>query len=375
MKVNFYKHSLQEEDVQNVVKILGSDFLTTGPVTAEFENIFSRYTGLKYAIALSSCTAALHLALLALKIGPGDEVITTQMTFIATATAILHTGAKPVFIDIEPDTGLIDPSLVESAVTSRTKAIVPVHLYGKMTDMRALRQIADRYDLFIVEDSSHCIEGEREGVRPGDLSDAACYSFYATKNLTCGEGGALATNNKDLARKVRLMRQHGMSKEAADRHHGIYQHWDMIELGWKYNLDDIRAALLIHQIDRLPFMWEKRKSLYEYYIKYLKNITGLHIPSVIGRSAYHLFTILVPPKRRDMILSALGQHGIGVAVNYRSIHTLSYFRKTFNFKPEDFPIANRIGNSTISLPFYPKLEESEIDYIVGTIRNLMINRF
>ena len=371
MKVEFYKHSLQDRDIQNVVDVLHSIFLTTGPVASDFEDKFSKLTGLRHTVALNSCTAALHLALLALGIGPGDEVITTPMTFIATATAIIHTGAKAVFVDVDPDTGLIDPNLVESAITSETKAVMPVHLYGTMADMKALRDIANQHGLFIIEDSAHCIEGERDGVRPGYFSDAACYSFYATKNLTCGEGGALATNNEELAKKVRLLRQHGMSKEAADRYHGMYRHWDMVELGWKYNLDDIHAALLINQIDRLGSCHEERMAIFKHYDESFRSVPGIEIPRRPGRSAVHLYSIWVDPKRRDEYLLSIQKRGVGVAVNYRAIHTLYYFREVWGLDPDNYPVARRIGDRTISLPLYPRLTESELKYVVETVREVV----
>lgn len=367
MKVEFYKHSLIDEDIQNTVKALRSLFLTTGPVCAEFENRFSSFTGVEHTVALSSCTAAIQLTLEALGVGPGNEVITTPMTFIATATAIIHTGAKPVLVDIEPETGLIDPDLVESAITPKTKAIVPVHLYGTMADMKAFRSIADRHGLFLVEDAAHCIEGERDGIRPGQISDAACYSFYATKNLTCGEGGALATNNRTLAEKVRTLRQHGMSNEASDRYHGLYQHWDMVDLGWKYNFNDILAALLITQMARLRFYWEKRQRLYSKYCELFEGIDILTIPELRGKSAHHLFTIHVPSRLRDFLVRYLGEERIGVAVNYRAIHTLTWFKKTFGFQANDFPKAKAFGDRTISLPFYPNLQGEELNAVVAAV--------
>jgi dTDP-4-amino-4,6-dideoxygalactose transaminase len=369
MKVEFYKHSLTEEDISNVSKVLHSVFLTTGPVCAEFEKKFLDFTGLQHVVALSSCTAAIQLALQGLGVGSGSEVITTPMTFIATATAILHAGATPVFADITPETGLIDPDQVESAITPRTRAILPVHLYGTMADMRALRSIADRHNLFLIEDAAHCIEGERDGIRPGQLSDAACYSFYATKNLTCGEGGALATRNKELAQKVLQLRLHGMSKEAADRYHGLYKHWDMVELGWKYNLDDIHAALLTSQLDRLPSYWEKRHNLYNRYCELLKDVDFLSIPEIRGKSAHHLFTVQVPSRLRDKLLQHLGEQGIGVAVNYRAIHTLTWFRENFGFQPSDFPKARAFGDRTISLPLYPGLGDEAMRRVVAVVGN------
>lgn len=364
MKIEFYRHNLEQVDIDNVCRVLRSVFLTTGPVTAEFERGFSEYTGLKHTVALNSCTAALHLALLALDVGPGDEVITTPMTFIATATAIMHTGAIPVFVDVERDTGLLDVSRVEQAITPRTKAVMPVHLYGTMVDMRALRDVADRHGLKIVEDCAHCIEGERDGVRPGQLSDAACYSFYATKNLTCGEGGALATNDAELAKKINILKLHGMSKDAASRYSGKYKHWDMVLEGWKYNMSDIMAALLVSQVTRLDNYHARREAIAARYNLAFAGNSAIEVPRIPGKSALHLYTIWVDKDRRDTIIHNLQDHDIGVAVNYRAIHTLTFFHERFGFRPEDFPIAEDIGRRTISLPFYPALTDTEVERIV-----------
>lgn len=364
MKIEFYRHNLEQVDIDNVCRVLRSVFLTTGPVTAEFERGFSEYTGLKHTVALNSCTAALHLALLALDVGPGDEVITTPMTFIATATAIMHTGAVPVFVDVERDTGLLDVSRVEQAITPRTKAVLPVHLYGTMVDMRAMRDVADRHGLKIVEDCAHCIEGERDGVRPGQLSDAACYSFYATKNLTCGEGGALATNDAELAKKINILKLHGMSKDAASRYSGKYKHWDMVLEGWKYNMSDIMAALLVSQVTRLDNYHARREAIAARYNLAFAGNSAVEVPRILGKSALHLYTIWADKDRRDTIIHDFQDHDIGVAVNYRAIHTLTFFHKRFGFRPENFPIAEDIGRRTISLPFYPALTDTEVERII-----------
>ena len=370
-KIEFYRHHLEEEDKAKVREVLDSLFLTTGNVTADFEKKFSEYTGLPSVVGLTSCTAALHLSLLALGIGPGDEVITTPMTFLATATAILHTGAKPVFADVEPETGLIDPFQVEKAITSRTRAILPVHLYGTMADMKSLSRIAKKHHLKIIEDCAHCIEGERDGIRPGGLGDIACYSFYATKNLTSGEGGAIATRDETLAKKIRSLRLHGMTSDAASRYHGLYKHYDMELLGWKYNMDNIHAALLVTQIQRLERYWQERDRLAQLYEKRLEEIPGVRLPKVTGKSARHLQTFWVEEDRRELVLQQMQERGIGVAVNYRAMHTLQYFRATFGFQPSDYPIALRIGLQTISLPLYPKLGEAALNYVMDCLREIM----
>lgn len=371
MRVEFYRHALDEADIEAAAQTLRSVFLTTGPVCARFEADFAACTGLARCVSLNSCTAALHLALLALGVGPGDEVIVPAMTFIASATPVVHVGATPVLVDVEADTGLMDPEAVRRAVTPRTRAVIPVHLYGVMADMRALKAIADEHGLAIIEDAAHCIEAERDGVRPGQLGDAACYSFYATKNLTCGEGGALCTNRQDLADRALLLRQHGMSKEAAKRYHGLYQHWDMVALGWKYNLSDIQAALMVHQLARLDSLWEKRRAVHQAYAGLLEGIPGLWLPSLRGKSAHHLFTIQVPPDRRDGLLAHMGESGIGVAVNYRAIHTLTWFRENLGCAPEDFPRALAFGRGTLSLPFHTKLEQAQLEAVARAVRECL----
>lgn len=372
MKIEFYKHNIGEEEKRKVLECLDGIFLTTGSYVAEFEEKFANYLNLQYAVGLTSCTAALHLSLLALCIGEGDEVITTPMTFIATAIAIMHTGAKPVFVDVEPDTALLDPDKIEGVVTEKTKAIIPVHIYGQMCNMKEIKRIANKYNLQIIEDSAHCIEGERDGIRPGQLGNIACFSFYATKNITSGEGGAIATNNKELADKVRMLRQHGMSKEAADRYTGIYHHWDMIECGWKYNMDNIQASLLLPQLKKINHYWEIRKEIYCKFFNSLNSIHDINYPEIVrnSKSDFHLFTIWVNNKR-DEILQKFGENGIGVTVNYRAIHLLKYFRERFGFKKGIFPNAEMIGDSTISLPFYPTLSNHEIDYVIKTVKKIV----
>ncbi len=373
MKIEFYRHNIGEEEKKKVLECLDGIFLTTGSYVAEFEKNFSAYLDLKHAVGLTSCTAALHLSLLALGIGNGDEVITTPLTFIATATAIMQAGAKPVFVDVRRDTGLIDHEKIENAITGRTRAIIPVHLYGQMCDMEKIRTIADKYNLKIIEDSAHCIEGKRDGIGPGMLGDAACFSFYATKSITSGEGGALATNNKKLAEKVTVLRQHGMSREAADRYSGVYEHWDMVEFGWKYNMDNIQAALLLPQLERIDILWDKRKKLYNKYIELLKNVPGITYPGIEreSKSAYHMFTVWVGKDKRDYALRKLGENGIGVAVNYRAIHLLTYFRKHFGYKRGDFPVAEEIGDMTISLPFWIGLKDREARKIVEILKQVI----
>ena len=366
ISIPFFFHNLDNRDISNAISVLQSVFLTTGAIVGEFESRLSSYLSDKETIGLTSCTAALHLSLLAWGVGPGDEVITTPMSFCATANAVLHAGAKPVFVDVEAETGNINADLIESAITKKTKAIIPVHLYGQMCDMRKIHEIAQKHNLIVIEDSAHCIEGQRNGVRPGQLSHAACFSFYATKNITSGEGGAITTNDQEKAELLRMLRNHGIDKSAADRYTKQYRHWDMPILGWKYNMDNIQASLLIGQLERIEQLWERRNYLWNLYEYRLRPVKRVAITETVPNSkhARHLFTILVNPEKRDAILWALQERGIGVAVNYRPIHLLQYYRNSFGYKEGAFPVAEDIGRRTISLPLYPKLKDEEIEYVI-----------
>jgi len=372
-KIPFFQHDLGKPELDAIAEVLAGAILTTGDTVSRFETEFAAYLGCKHALGVTSCTGAMHMALLALGVGPGDEVITTPMTFIATATAIIEAGAKPVFVDVEPDTGNIDASKIEAAITERTRAILPVHLYGQMCDMKTIKAIADRNRLHIVEDCAHCVEGERDGIKPGQLSDAACFSFYATKNLTCGEGGALVTNRDDLIEKLRLLRLHGMTKMAADRHREGYKHWDMVLLGWKYNMDNIQAAMLLPQMKRINDNCAKRQTLAKFYEEQLAKLPNVKLFAVRENTlhARHLFPILVDAGVRDRAVESLNSMGIGTVVNYRAIHLLSYFVNEYGYTENSFPIAEKIGHSVLSLPFYPAMPMDYAQRVVEAIQQLV----
>jgi UDP-4-amino-4-deoxy-L-arabinose-oxoglutarate aminotransferase len=372
-KIEFFKHSLDVRDIERAKGVLQSIFLTTGNEVELFEQVFSQYIGIDQSVGLTSCTAALHLSLIALGIGKGDEVITSPMSFCATANSVLHAGATPVFVDVEEETGNLNAELIEKAVTDKTKAIIPVHLYGQMCDMKKIKEIADRNNLRIIEDAAHAIEASRDSIRVGHLADTACFSFYATKNITSGEGGAVATYDKTIADNIKMLRLHGIDKGAAERYTRRYEHWDMPLLGWKYNMDNIHAALLIGQIERIDDLLLRRDRLWRMYEEELSNVSGVRtlktLPNV--KHARHLFTILVKSEIRDHLLWGLQNRGIGIAVNYRPIHLLKYYSDTFVYKDGDYPVAEEIGRSTLSLPLYPSLETEELRFVVQTLKEAL----
>ena len=373
MKVEFYRHQLGEANLNRFARVMNSIFLTTGEEVALFEKKFADFLGENFVVGLTSATAGLQLSLLALGIEPGAEVITTPMTFVATPLSIMHANATPVFVDVEADTGNIDVNLISAAITPKTKAIMPVHLYGQMVDMVNLKKLAQDHNLFIIEDAAHCLEGVRDNIRVGQLADAACYSFYATKSITCGEGGAVSTSDQQLSVLFQKLRLHGMSTDAVHRYTKFYRHYDVDIEGWKYNMSNLQAALLIDQIDDIETRRQKREQVAEYYRACFSGCPGLDLPTLIPgvKQGHHLFTIWVNPAQRDEILWALQEQGVGVAVNYCASHLYSLFRHQFGYKEGDFPQAELIGSRTVSLPLYPSLRDEEIEYVAETVKRVL----
>jgi len=374
-RIEFYKHDLGEAEIASVTETLRSLFLTLGPRVREFEKAFGAHLGCEHVVGVSSCTMGLALALEALDVGPGDEVITTPMTFISTPNAALFHDAVPVFADVDPRTGLLDPDAVEAAITPRTRVVIAVHLYGQLADMRRLRAICDKHGLALIEDAAHATEAERDGVRVAELGDATVFSFYATKTMTSGDGGAVVVRNPAFYERLQRLRNHGVSKDAASRHKARYAHWDMLELGYKAAMTDIEAALLLPQIPRLHERRDLRQSRVERYERALAPRSDVELMSWAGRSSHHLFTVLVPRGRRDQVLDGLGERGIGAAVNYRAVHTLKYYRERFGYARDAFPVAADIGDRTISLPLYAGLTDGEVDRVVTALgESLSANR-
>lgn len=373
MKIPFYRHNIGDAEIASVVSVLRSPIHTAGPATQTFEKAFAAYLGCSHAVGVTSWTMGAFLCLKALGIGPGDEVIVPPLTFISTANIVVHAGATPVFADVERDTGLLDVEAVRRAITPRTRAIIPVHMYGVMCNMKAFDRLAREHGLALIEDAAHCVEGERDGIRPGQLSRAACFSFYATKNLACGDGGAVATNDAALAAKVSMLRFHGMTRGAEERYSGLYRHYDMEEIGYKCNLTDIQAALLLPQLPRLEEHRARKERLARLYEKALEVVPGVELMKTPAgsRHARHLFTFLAPEGRRDHMLAKLQNFGIGVAVHFNPVHLMAFYRKTFGFTEGAFPNAECIGLRSVTLPLYPRLTEEELDYVAQSIRKVL----
>jgi len=367
MKVDFYKHNLGNEEINEAVKALHSPFLTTGKYVDDFEKALADFLDTKYAVGLTSCTGALHLALLAAGVGPGDEVITTPMSFVATSNSICMTGATPVFVDVEKDTGNIDHNLIEKAITSKTKAILPVHLYGQIVDMKKILSIAKKYNLKVIEDSAHALEAERDGIKPGQKSFGSCFSFYATKSITSAEGGAFTTNDEKTAKLMKKLRSHGITSELAQRERTGLKTYDVDVLGWKYNMDNVQAAILINQVKKIEKQWQRREEIAQIYRKAFTKL-GIEMPDEYKNSKHgrHIFPIWVNPRKRDKVLDFLNKNGVGAVINYPAIHLFTFYKK-MGFKKGMFPIAEEIGRREISLPLYSKLKDSEVEHVIKTI--------
>jgi len=365
---------IEEDEINEVVACLRSGWIGTGPRVAKFEEDFAAYKGVSQAVALNSCTAALHLSLLAADLGVGDEVITTPLTFCATVNAIIHAGATPVLADVDPVTMNIDPSEIERRITPKTRGIIPVHFAGRPCDMNAIMNLAQKYNLKVIEDCAHAIETEYKGNKAGTLGDFGCFSFYSTKNIVTGEGGmVLAKRDEDIAR-LKVLGLHGMSKDAWKRFGDEgFKHYQVVECGFKYNMMDIQAAIGIHQLKRVETYWQRRENVWQRYMKAFANLP-IGLPALIEddtRHGYHLFTILIDNEKtgvsRDAFLDRMTSNGIGVGVHYLSLPEHPYYQQTFGWKPEDYPNSMRIGRQIVSLPISAKLSDSDLSDVICAV--------
>lgn len=366
---------IEEPEVQEVVDTLKSGWLGTGPKVTKFEEIFKDYTGAEFAIALNSCTAGLHLAMLVTGVRQGDEVITTPLTFCSTANAIVHTGATPIFVDVEKTSMNMDPNKIEEVITHRTRAIIPVHLAGRPCDMDAIMDIAQRHNLIVIEDAAHCIEGWYKGKKIGNIGDMTCFSFYVTKNIVTGEGGMVTTNKKVWADKIKMYGLHGLSRDAWRRYSDEgFVHYQVVFPGFKYNMMDIQASLGIHQMKRVNEYLQRREEIWEMYDNAFSTLPVI-CPTESAKDtvhARHLYTLLIDidkvKKSRNRIQQELHELNIGTGIHFVSLHLHNYYKKTYGFKPDDFPVSKYISERTISLPLSAKLRDQDVEDVIHAVK-------
>lgn len=370
-----------ERDIEEVVATLRSGWLGTGPKTHEFERRFGKYVGSKYALALNSCTAGLHLALDVLGVDRGDEVITSPMTFPATANVVVHCKAKPVFVDVERETMNIDPENIESKITSKTKVIIPVHFTGRPCKMDQIMMIAKKYNLYVVEDAAHAIESKYRDKKVGSIGDITIFSFYVTKNLVTGEGGMATTDNLDWHQEMTVKSLHGIDADAWRRYSSEgFRLYDTVYPGYKYNMTDIQASLGLHQLEKLEENLKVRLSYWKRYNEAFSGLPEITLPLEEKniRHARHLYTILLNLERlkisRDQFVLALKAENIGSGVHYRALHLHSYYRNSFGYRYGDFPNAEYISERTVSLPLSAKTTEVDVEDVIKAVRKV-INRF
>jgi dTDP-4-amino-4,6-dideoxygalactose transaminase len=364
---------IEEPEIAEVVDSLRSGWIGTGPKVQRFERMLEEYLGVEHVRCVSSCTAALIVGMRTLGVGPGDEVLVPAMTFVASANAIEHAGATPVFVDSEEETGLMDLDAAEAAITDRTRAILPVHLLGRPVDMERLNRLRDAHGLLVVEDAAHAIGAEWRGKKIGCFGNLTAYSFYVTKNITTIEGGAVATDDPDVAAAVEQLALHGLSRGAWQRFSDTgYKHYEAVYAGFKYNLTDVQAALGIHQLPRLDEWIERRAELWENYDQLLAGLpfeTPAPPPAHL-RHARHLYQVLVQPEAgvaRDAVLDFLTEQKIGTGVHYRAVHLHPYYRDRYGLDPASFPVATSISDRTLSLPLSPKVTEADQEDVVRAL--------
>jgi dTDP-4-amino-4,6-dideoxygalactose transaminase len=368
-----------EEEIAEVVDTLRSGWIGFGPKSIRFEEEFARYVEAPHAISVSSCTAGLHLALVAAGIRPGDDVITTPLTFAATANVIEHVGARPVFADVDRKTYNLDPAAFQDAITDRTRAVIPVHMAGRPCDMDRISQIAAGRSVTVIEDAAHAVEAAWNGRKIGSISRFTAFSFYATKNLTTGEGGMLTTTDADAAQRLRILRLHGLSHDAWKRYSAEGFHpYETVEPGYKYNLTDLQASLGLHQLARIEASLAVRERLWRAYDAALAGLPAVEVPAPAlpgERHARHLYTILLRRERlridRQQFLEALKAENIGAGVHFVPVHRHAYYRQKYGYQPGRFPNAEAIGDRIVSLPLSAKVSEADVQDVVAAIRKVV----
>ena len=374
----FHQASIGEEEVKEIIQTLNSGWLTTGQKTRLFEKTFADYIGCKHAIGLNSCTSGLHLSLVVSGVSSGDEVITSPITFPATTNVIVHQNAKPVFVDVEPETLNINCSEIESKINNKTKAILPVHFGGHPCDMDTIISLAQKHNLTVIEDAAHALESKYHGNKIGAIGNFTAFSFYATKNITTGEGGMLTTNDDHYADKLRILSLHGISKNAWKRYGKEgFQHWELLMPGYKYNMFDVQASLGIHQIKKVESFLNRRVQIVKKYNDAFEKTEEIQLlkPESNIKHAHHLYVIVIKTENlkvsRDKVLNEIQKRGIGVAVHFRSLHLQPFFKQNFNYKKGMFPQAEYLSDRVISLPLYPKMTDEDVSRVIETVLGVL----
>lgn len=368
---------ISQAEIDAVVRTMETCWIGTGPRVHEFQTKMAEYTGAQHALAVGSCTAALHLSMVVSGVQPGDEVITTAMTFCATANSIVHTGATPVFVDCQRDTMNIDPAAIEAAITPRTKAIVPVHFAGRPCDMDAIGAIAKKHNLLVIEDAAHAIETVYKGKKVGSISDLTCFSFYVTKNITTGEGGMVTTNNPELAKKIQTYGLHGMSADAWSRFSDKgYKHYAVVFPGFKYNLTDLAASIGIVQMQSIDPWLRRRNEIWAQYDEAFADLPVVRPASEEPDTVHarHLYTLMIRDDAkvtRDEFMGQMHQRKVGTGVHYRALHVHPYYAERFGYVPEQFPNAYWVGERTVSIPLTQKLTDREVERVIAAVRGIL----
>ena len=378
----FSKPTIEEDEIAEVVESLRSGWVTSGPKVVQFEKMFRERLGVEHAVAVNSATAGLHLAVAALGLKPGDEVIVPSLTWAATANVVELCGGRTVFGDVEPETLCLDPDDVARRITERTRAIIPVHFAGQPVDMDAFRALCATHHLALIEDAAHALGTEYRGVEIGASESVAVFSFHPIKNITTGEGGMIVCRDDELADRYRLLRFHGVSKDAWKRYHrGGTPRYDIVEPGWKYNMLDIQAALGIHQFQKLDRFNRRREELAERYTRLLEGVPEIR---PLGRTPYpakhawHLYIVRLDLEAvalsRDEFMQTLGEENIGVGLHFPALHNSTYYREKYGYTPGQLPVADEAGESLFSLPLYPLLTEQDQDDVVAALQRVIAER-